>query len=85
MGDREFVQIEGIFKTKKDAVEKALMIADNNQDDYDEEITKTDIQQAKKKSRGILFQDEDDDCWAVGMETIVLDQEMSECFDYLLG
>lgn len=82
MGDTQFVRIDGIFANKKDAFEKGLMIANNNQGD--EGVTKNEIQQAKKKSRGILFQDEDDS-WAVGMETIVLDQQMSECFDYLLG
>ena len=80
--EEEFVEVRGIYANKNDAFKKALRIANNNLNFG--QVSKEEIQEAKKQRRGALFYEEDY-CWAVGMETIVLDQQMNEGFDYLLG
>ena len=67
--------MSGVYSNKDDALNTALGMAHFS--DEEEEETKTQIEEAKGKRRGLLYKDPDD-CWAVGMESVVLDEHLDE-------
>ena len=66
--------MSGVYSNKDDAFDAALQLAAFN----DEEEEKKQIDEAKGKHRGLLYRDEEDYCWAVGMESVVLDAHLDE-------
>ena len=65
--------MSGLYSNKDDAFDTALRLS--HFDDKEEE--KKQIEEAKGKQRGMLYGDEDY-CWAVGMESVVLDAHLDE-------
>lgn len=66
--------MSGIYSNKDDAFDAALGLANFE----DEEEEKKQIEESKGKHRGMLYNDNEDNCWAVGMESVVLDEHLDE-------
>ena len=66
--------MSGVYSNKDDAFDAALQLADFD----NEEEEKKQIKEAKGKHRGMLYNDDEDHCWAVGMESVVLDAHLDE-------
>jgi len=72
-GDHD-VNISGVYSNQDDALNTALGM-------FHVEKKKTQIEEAKGKRRGLLYKDPNDDCWAVGMESVVLDENLDEMIE----
>ena len=71
--------MSGVYSNKDDALNTALGMAHFRDDEEGErEEKKTQIEEAKGKRRGLLYKDPDDYSWAVGMESVVLDEDLDE-------
>mmetsp|Transcript_30881 Transcript_30881/g.34578 ORF Transcript_30881/g.34578 Transcript_30881/m.34578 type:complete len:306 (-) Transcript_30881:138-1055(-) len=77
MGDEGAVDMRGVYSNQDDAYTTALRVADLR--NVNEAEKQKQIEAAKGKRRGMLYNDpEDDTYWAVGMESVVLDEHLDE-------
>mmetsp|Transcript_23932 Transcript_23932/g.35612 ORF Transcript_23932/g.35612 Transcript_23932/m.35612 type:complete len:503 (+) Transcript_23932:52-1560(+) len=68
------INMRGVYSNKDDAFAAAQKLAVFG----DEEEKKKQIDEAKGKHRGMLYRDEEDNYWGVGMESVVLDAHLDE-------
>jgi len=71
MGGDYDVTLCGIYRNREDAMDRAHKFTKFN----DDEEEKDQIEAASGVSNGKLFVDMEDCCWAVAMETVILDKE----------
>ena len=80
------VTLAGVYTKREDAIERALKVAwFDKWSKGVEEIKKRQIDHASGVSNGMLFHDEEDGCWAIAMETVTLNVDVSHNRELELG